>query len=303
MKKCLTMFFVIIMIICLPIVCKAATCNDIIKDDYEISSDIGALPFNGKLADNLNPSTGNFMNMYDFLTRGVNIEKLNDKGKKIYRDCLQKTLDYMADTEASYVVNGQTFNVKESIEKAYNTTIEKERDNTKKLIKDAGGTQQQTQTSDDRYDDVTQIDSVSNSTSTQERVDTATNSIKDNHREPKKRYTFDTADRDKQGVESKSLGEIIQDAKNIENGDSDMVFKEGDIKPIADFLYNALLAIGIAVTVIIGGIIGIKLMTGSAEQKAETKQYIVPYIVGCVVIFGGLGIWKIVINILQSTKI
>lgn len=119
-------------------------------------------------------------------------------------------------------------------------------------------------------------------------------------REPKIRYTFGSADKDKEGVQTKSIGEIINDAKKIEEGKGGDVFEEGDIKPIADFLYNTVLAIGVAASVIIGGMIGIKLMTGSAEQKAETKQYIVPYIVGCVVIFGGLGIWKLVVEILKN---
>lgn len=43
------------------------------------------------------------------------------------------------------------------------------------------------------------------------------------------------------------------------------------------------------------------MMMGSASQKAETKELIVPYVVGCVVIFGAFTIWKIVIELLNQT--
>ena len=42
-------------------------------------------------------------------------------------------------------------------------------------------------------------------------------------------------------------------------------------------------------------------MMGSASQKAETKELIIPYIVGCVVVFGAFIIWKIVIELFNQT--
>ena len=65
-------------------------------------------------------------------------------------------------------------------------------------------------------------------------------------------------------------------------------------------MYNILLTIGIFVAVVVGGIIGIKLMTSSAEGKAEAKALLIPYVVGCVVVFGGFGIWKLVVTLLQN---
>ena len=41
-------------------------------------------------------------------------------------------------------------------------------------------------------------------------------------------------------------------------------------------------------------------MISSAEEKAEVKKMLIPYIVGCIVVFGGFGIWKLVVNILQG---
>jgi len=65
-------------------------------------------------------------------------------------------------------------------------------------------------------------------------------------------------------------------------------------------IYNILLTIGIAVAVIFGSIIGIKYMLGSVEEKADIKSLLIPYIAGCVIIFGSFAIWKLVVTILQG---
>ena len=41
-------------------------------------------------------------------------------------------------------------------------------------------------------------------------------------------------------------------------------------------------------------------MVSGIEGKVEAKQLLVPYVVGCVMIFGGFGIWKLVVTILQG---
>ena len=67
-----------------------------------------------------------------------------------------------------------------------------------------------------------------------------------------------------------------------------------------EFIYNSLLTVGIILTVLIGGFLGIKFMIASAEDKAEIKQMLIPYVIGCVVIYGAFGIWKIIIIILDQ---
>ena len=65
-------------------------------------------------------------------------------------------------------------------------------------------------------------------------------------------------------------------------------------------IYNALLALGVVVSVIIGALLGIKFLVGSVEEQAKTKELLMPYAVGCIVVFGAFGIWKIVINVLSK---
>lgn len=65
-------------------------------------------------------------------------------------------------------------------------------------------------------------------------------------------------------------------------------------------LYSILFIAGIAITVIAGLVIGIKFILGSIEEKAEIKKYLWPYLIGCIVIYGGFAIWKLVLTILQQ---
>lgn len=62
-------------------------------------------------------------------------------------------------------------------------------------------------------------------------------------------------------------------------------------------VYNILLIIGIAASVIIISVMGIRIITGSVEDKAEIKEQMVPYLIGCGVMFGAFAIWKIVMVI------
>lgn len=65
-------------------------------------------------------------------------------------------------------------------------------------------------------------------------------------------------------------------------------------------IYNILFGIGVALSVIIGAILGIKFMLGTVEEQAKIKEMLIPYIAGCVVIFGAFGIWRLAINIFSN---
>lgn len=74
----------------------------------------------------------------------------------------------------------------------------------------------------------------------------------------------------------------------------------GDLATFSNTIYNILLSIGVIVAVIVGAIIGVKLMASNIDTKVEAKKLLIPYVVGCVVVFGGFAIWKIVVSILQG---
>lgn len=87
----------------------------------------------------------------------------------------------------------------------------------------------------------------------------------------------------------------------IKDGASDSSeIKQDKLDDTVDKVYNAVLTLGIILTVLVGAILGIKFMVGSIEEQAKIKELLIPYVTGCIVIFGAFGIWKILMNVLSK---
>ena len=98
---------------------------------------------------------------------------------------------------------------------------------------------------------------------------------------------------------ARSIDEIVEGADNfIDNAKTSKTIDEGSLQDSIDITYNVFLAIGLIAAVVAGLILGIQFMMGATEEKANVKEKLIPYTVGCVVIFGAFGIWKIVITLL-----
>ena len=108
-----------------------------------------------------------------------------------------------------------------------------------------------------------------------------------------------------------ALGDIFSGAETFEKVGANTYGTEGTIvsglittdslKKASNSIYNILLTVGVVAAVIIGIVIGIQFITGSAEEKAKVKETLIPYISGCIIVFGAFIIWKIVVTVLQST--
>ena len=101
---------------------------------------------------------------------------------------------------------------------------------------------------------------------------------------------------------AEDMGEVISGADDfLRQGSSEAVSvignSENHFRENINDIFNIAFIIGVALTVIIGGILGIQFMVASADGKAKIKEALVPYIIGCVVIYGAFGIWKIVVTI------
>lgn len=101
------------------------------------------------------------------------------------------------------------------------------------------------------------------------------------------------------------LGDILNTGKDF----IDYAEKEEENSPAMDQqyiqqninkLYNIFFILGVVLAVIIGAVLGIKLMVGSLEEQAKIKEILIVYIVGCVIIFGAFGIWRLMVNLLNS---
>lgn len=99
---------------------------------------------------------------------------------------------------------------------------------------------------------------------------------------------------------SGSLEDMMSDADAfVATGNTEPI-SQSDLQSFSNMMYNILLEVGIAVAVIIGGIIGIKFMMASVEEKAQVKELLVPYVVGCVIVFGSFAIWKLAVTLFGS---
>ena len=72
------------------------------------------------------------------------------------------------------------------------------------------------------------------------------------------------------------------------------------METIGSRIFTAVSNVGIAVSVVVLAVIGIKYMLGSVEEKAEYKKSIMPYLIGAIFIFSASTIGKIVYSIFKQ---
>ena len=93
----------------------------------------------------------------------------------------------------------------------------------------------------------------------------------------------------------------VDDADNfLESAGNSITVDKDQLTSASDEIYNTLTSIGMIVAVIVGMILGITYMMTGAVDKAKVKESIMPYLWGCIVIFGAFGIWKLVINVMNG---
>ncbi len=94
-----------------------------------------------------------------------------------------------------------------------------------------------------------------------------------------------------------AIDEIFSAGNNfLSAGDDSGTISDDDLKEASSKIYNILLGIGVVVAVVVGAVLGISFIYGSAEGKAKISEALVPYIIGCFIVFGAFGIWKLAIN-------
>jgi len=75
---------------------------------------------------------------------------------------------------------------------------------------------------------------------------------------------------------------------------------ETDISNFGGKIIGILQAVGVVLMVVILTILGIKYMMGSAEEKAEYKKTMIPYVVGAICLFMAPTIANVVYNFVKS---
>ena len=100
-----------------------------------------------------------------------------------------------------------------------------------------------------------------------------------------------------------ALGEIREIAKDWEQTGSEHVnqtMNTSKLQDVSGKLYNIFLIVATGIAVIVGAILGIQFMTAGVNKKVEVKESLFPYLISCIIVFGSLGIWKLVVTILKN---
>ena len=72
------------------------------------------------------------------------------------------------------------------------------------------------------------------------------------------------------------------------------------IKNVGNSVVNILQTVGIVLSVVVLIVLGIKYMMGSAEEKADYKKSMLPYLVGAIIIFAASAFANVVYNFATS---
>ena len=75
---------------------------------------------------------------------------------------------------------------------------------------------------------------------------------------------------------------------------------DNQLKTAGNQIATIIRTVGIILSVIILMILGIKYMMGSAEEKAEYKKTMIPYIVGAVILFGASALAGVVVQLAEG---
>lgn len=96
-----------------------------------------------------------------------------------------------------------------------------------------------------------------------------------------------------------ALSEIISDGQSfLQKADQSKANIEiSGLQDLSGYIYNILLAAGVVIAVIVATALGIQFMLGGAEGQAKVKEMLIPFVVGCVIVFGGFGFWKIALTV------
>ena len=84
------------------------------------------------------------------------------------------------------------------------------------------------------------------------------------------------------------------------NPNNGSIKTDGGMAKVGSNIAAIIRNVGIVLAVVILMILGIKYMVGSAEEKADYKKSMIPYLVGAVVLFGASAIAGVVVSLSQN---
>ena len=307
----------------------AVSCSEIAVDSYEgftITLLNGGLDFSDAVGQ-VSADGSNFIDVYDFLVHGVDINKIKELDAKreeddetptlreTYINALMDIAKRMENTNSGNAMSSgatdiegllagkygnENNNYEEMLKnKDYEGIMNAEKAIVVSKLEEAGARQDQIAEVEESFDDVGKVSETEKTGDKGEIADAVaegTENDQDKNDKIYKQPSIQTGTIKKDGT----LQDMISDGDKFITAGNENTISAESLQNLSGRIYNILLEIGVGVSVIIGIILGIKFMLSGVEEKAEVKKMIWVYVVGCVVIFGSFGIWKIVVTILEQ---
>ena len=98
-----------------------------------------------------------------------------------------------------------------------------------------------------------------------------------------------------------SYATIFDPVIGVEGYDPGKPQTSEELTGISNTILGVIYYIGVFLSVGILMVIGIKYMMGSASEKAQYKETMMPYIIGAILLFGGINILKIIYDLVTKT--
>lgn len=97
------------------------------------------------------------------------------------------------------------------------------------------------------------------------------------------------------------LGDVISGGKSfVDSSNGDVEIDSSKLSQTSKSVYNILLMISFIVVAVVGIILGMKFMMAGVDEKAKAKESLVIFFIGCIVVYGAFGIWKVLVTALSS---
>lgn len=105
------------------------------------------------------------------------------------------------------------------------------------------------------------------------------------------------------GSGASTAGDISGVIGNINEAANDKLNNDSGVASLGGQIVGIIQVVGIVVAVVILLVLGIKYMTGSAQEKAEYKKTMIPYIIGAILIFAASTIVNVIFNLATSINV
>lgn len=105
------------------------------------------------------------------------------------------------------------------------------------------------------------------------------------------------------GSGASTAGDIGGVIDKINDSANDKINADSGVASLGGQIVGIIQVVGIVVAVVILLVLGIKYMTGSAQEKAEYKKTMIPYIIGAILIFAASTIVNVIFNLATSINV